>query len=73
MHSLLKNVFVLLGITLISLMLYNITFGIRGRTVMWSGIKPVVEKTWKEQTLNDGKTIEEALTNEFNSVNDLSN
>lgn len=72
MSSVVKNVFSILGIMLISLLLFNLVFGARGRATMWGGIKPAIEKNWKDNTLNDGKDVYDAVTNEFNSVADLS-
>lgn len=72
MSSFLKNVFMIVGIMLIALLLFNLTFGARGRSIMWNGIRPAIEKSWKDYTLDDGKKIEDALTDEFNRVNDLS-
>lgn len=72
MSSVLKNVFSILGIMLISLLLFNLVFGNRGRSIMWGGIKPVIEKSWKDNTLNDGKGIYDTLNVEFDTVSDLS-
>lgn len=72
MSSVIKNVFSILGIMLISLLLFNLVFGDIGRATMWGGIKPAIEKSWRDNTLNDGRDVYDTITNEFNSVSDLS-
>lgn len=72
MTTTVKNVFMILGVMLISLLLYRLTFGTEGRLIMWSGVKPSIERTWRTYTLEDGKLIDNALQRDFDTVVDLS-
>lgn len=72
MQSMIKEVFKIIAALVLALLLYALVFGYRGRTFMWGGIKPVIEKSWKAFTYNDGNTLKQSRDNIFNSARDLS-
>lgn len=68
MHSFVKNVFIIIGTMMISLVLFFIVFGETGRGVMWGALEPVFQTNWNMNTYNDGALIGTQLTHTFDEA-----
>ena len=57
MENQITQVFKILGILMLSLLLWGFFFGASGRTFMWSTIEPAMQNYWVEVTMRDGKEV----------------
>lgn len=72
MQSVIKQVFMIIGAVVMSLLLYMLVFGQAGRTLMWEALEPVYINEWSEATFNEGNQTSEFLTDTFNTGVDIS-
>ena len=72
MSEFIKNVFYIIGMLVLSLCLWTLLFGDIGRSIMWNGTRPIMERHWLSYTLDDGRLLEQALDAEFDMLVDLS-
>lgn len=66
-----KKVFKIIAIMLLSFILWVIVFGATGRTFMWNAIEPAMQKRWSQTTLNDGKILSGVVSSEFDGAVDF--
>jgi hypothetical protein len=71
--SLVKNVFVILGVMMISTLLFSVVFSGLGRSLIWGAIEPVFQSTWMDNTMQDGSLVDKALTEDFDSLIEVPN
>lgn len=72
MHNYVELVFKIIIAMTISLILWVLVMGPVGRAVMWNAMNTAYTVNWNRYTFNSGDIIETHLTNEFNTVSDLS-
>ncbi|MNV83603.1 hypothetical protein D3C71_1774200 [compost metagenome] len=53
---------------MLSLIIFAMVFGNLGKSFIWAALEPVFQQTWEERTLNDGRIVNEKLTEQFNSI-----
>ena len=53
-ENLIIKVFKIIGILLISYILFYMIFSTNGQNLLWSAGKNAVENTWNESTMNNG-------------------
>jgi hypothetical protein len=59
-----KQVFLIIGAMLVSLLLFISIFSDTSRSMVWSVMEPTFIRLWEEITLNDGRLVSE-LNNEM--------
>lgn len=72
MHSIVKDVFIIIGTLMASLLLFYLAFGDPGRNVMWGGAEPVFQEEWNKATSNNGDTMSAIMNKVFDEVEDVS-
>lgn len=72
MHNLVKDVFVLVGTLMASLLIFYLAFGEPGRQVMWTNIEPVFQDEWNNATFNNGNTTSAIINDVFDDAEDIS-
>lgn len=72
MNHIVKDVFVIIGTLMASLLLFYLAFGDPGRTIMWTGAEPVFQEEWNKATSNNGDTMSAILNNVFDDAKDIS-
>lgn len=65
MENHILSVFKILGILMLSLLLWGFFFGASGRTLMWRAIEPAMRNHWVQVTMNDGKDVGDAYREVF--------
>lgn len=73
MNSLTKDVFKIVGVMALSLILFALIFGDKGRNAVWNALEPTFQSSWSDRTYNDGKTLEQKYTQTFNNSVELTN
>lgn len=68
MNSVIKQVFLIIGAMVVSLLLYTLVFGDLGKRAMWTGLEPAFQKNWDRYTYDDGERVGEVLTDIFDSA-----
>lgn len=68
MHSVVKNVFIIIGTLVMSLLLFSLVFGDAGRGLIWEGVEPVYQANWRMNTYDDGALIGNQMTSTFNQT-----
>lgn len=53
-ESLITYVFKIVGILLLSYLLFYLIFSTTGQNILWYGAKTAVEKTWDDSTMSNG-------------------
>lgn len=53
-ENLIVSVFRIIGILLISYLLFYLIFSTTGQEILWNGGKTAIEKNWNESTMNNG-------------------
>ncbi len=67
-ESLIIKVFKIIGILLISYILFYMIFSTNGQNLLWNAGKSAVENTWNESTMNNGGDRTLIYENFFESV-----
>lgn len=57
MSNVIANVFKVIGVLLMSLILWQMLMGSAGRTLMWNTIEPAMQRQWSVATMQDGKLL----------------
>jgi len=65
MEKNITQVFKILGILMLSMLLWGFFFGASGRTLMWGAIEPAMKNHWVEVTMRDGKEVGDAYREVF--------
>lgn len=68
MNSMIKEVFSILGMLVLSLVIWGFMFGSVGRTFIWTAMEPACINHWERCTLNDGAEYKDAYTRLMDSV-----
>mgnify|MGYP001255499760 CR=1 FL=1 len=73
MSSFLKNVFVLIGTMMLSLILFALTMGTPGRSAAWSFLEPVFQKQLDRHLFEDqyGEILNQRMSETFNKAVEL--
>ena len=66
--NIIKSVFSIIAVLLVSLVLWAMIFGATGRTIMWQAIEPAMAKHWSECTMKDGKVLSDTFSGVFESA-----
>lgn len=72
MNDLIKQVFLIVGTMVASLLLYMLVFGDAGRDIVWSAIEPVYINEWDVATFHEGNQTTEHMNDTFNKGVDIS-
>ena len=72
MNNIVKDVFLIIGTLMASLLLFYLAFGDPGRTFMWTGAEPVFQAEWRTATHNDGNTMSAIMNDVFDDAKDIS-
>ena len=62
MHDLVQVVFSIIGVMVISLILFGMIFGGLGQTQLWSFVERGLGREWNELTMNNGTYRSAVLT-----------
>lgn len=72
MNTMVKNVFIVVGTMMFSVLVYSVMFGDVGRSFMWSNMEPMFQKNWNRYTMNDGDLLTERMVEVFDNAESLS-
>lgn len=65
MKSMIKTVFIIIGVLTASLLMYLLLFSSTGQTFMWNAIRPAMEQQWNMSSMNNGVGRSEIYENSF--------
>lgn len=68
MGNMITSVFKILGMLMLSALLFTLIFGAEGRTFMWGAIEPAMQRQWSMVTLRDGGTSAEVTRRVFDET-----
>lgn len=68
MEGLVKQVFLIIGALVASLLLFVIVLGDEGKGVIWANLEPTFQTNWERNTLEDGNLVSERLKTTFDGV-----
>lgn len=68
MSSVVRQVFIITGIMMLSLVLFTVLMGDTGRERIWNFIEPTFEKTWETHSFNDGQILSNSYNDFFNNI-----
>jgi hypothetical protein len=68
MEKTILQVFKILGILMLSMLLWGFFYGASGRTFMWGAIEPAMINHWVQVTMNDGRDVSEVYREVFNEA-----
>lgn len=72
MQNLVKDVFMIIGTLMASLLLFYLAFGDPGRSFMWTNTEPVFQEEWNKATSDNGDTMSAILNDVFDDAKDIS-
>lgn len=68
-----KDIFLIIGTLVVSLLLFALMFGDTGKLFIWDSIEPLFQANWKVSTFDDGVLISNKLTETFDNVVEIHN
>lgn len=73
MQSFLKNAFTIVGVMMLSLIIFALTLGDTGRSITWSFMEPVFQSQLDTYLFEDekGEQYNQVLTENFMNIQDL--
>jgi hypothetical protein len=71
MSTFVKNIFLIAGTMMLSLLIFSVVFGSIGKSFMWHSMEPVFQKGWNKYTMNDGDMLTDNLTKVFDNAKEL--
>lgn len=71
MSMFVRNIFIIAGTMMFSLLIFAVMFGHTGKSFMWTNMEPVFQHSWDKYTLTDGKLVNDNINQVYNSAVEL--